>query len=471
MRVVKEFKEKITSPDDVFKKVLKHAKTLAFGGMGGQSVPKVIPKIIGENADNFTELTIYTGGGTTKSFENKISKANIARRFYYLSDMDSRSAVNSGKTMMMDYSVSRYSRLLNSEPRTKIDVGVFEATSIEKDGIVLSLSVDTTPSLIEACNKVIIEINRKKPNLKGLHDIYVTKNGKIIPLTKANQKIGSKYLRINAKKIEAIIYSDENEENASSYGQTPPAIREISYNIWEVLVNKINFRSTMPLQVGAGSIASSLVDKSPFNKLKIWCEIAPTKWAGYIDSKIATISASALYNIPGDENYTRKFLDQYDEYIGKIILRPNNITNSPELISRLGVIVIQQAIEVDLYGSVNVSHINGNIHNGVGGSIDFCSNGKSVIVVLPSTANKGKKSRIVPVLTCVDVPRYMVDFVVTEIGIADLRWKDPRERALAIINNCVDPKFRDLLLHYYNLTKMSHMPYDLNMSINWDNSQ
>ena len=146
MRVVKEFKEKITSPDDVFKKVLKHAKTLAFGGMGGQSVPKVIPKIIGENADNFTELTIYTGGGTTKSFENKISKANIARRFYYLSDIDSRSAVNSGKTMMMDYSVSRYSRLLNSEPRTKIDVGVFEATSIEKDGIVLSLSVDTTPS-------------------------------------------------------------------------------------------------------------------------------------------------------------------------------------------------------------------------------------------------------------------------------------------------------------------------------------
>ena len=466
-----EFKEKIMSSDDVLKKVLKHAKTIAFGGMGGQSVPKIIPGIIGENSESFTDLTLYTGGGTTKSFEEKISKAGIGRRFYYLSDLESRSAVNAGKILIMDYSVSKYSRLLNSNPATKIDVAVFEATSIEKDGVVLSLSVDSTPSLVDASKKVIIELNMKKPNLNGLHDIYTAKDGEIIPLTKTSQRIGSRYLKIAPKKIGAIIYSNEDEGNASSYGSAPLEISEISNNVWEVLRDHIKFRNSMPLQVGAGSVASSLVDNSPFDKLKIWCEIAPTKWADYLDSKIAAISASALYNIPGDENYTRKFLDHYNEYTGKVVLRPNNITNSPELISRLGVIVIQQAVEIDIFGAVNVSHINGNIHNGVGGSIDFCSNGKYVVVVLPSTANKGRKSRIVPMSNCIDVPRYMVDFVVTEIGITDLRWKDPRERAISIINNCAHPKFRDLLLKYYNSIEPSHMPFDLNGIIKWNSNQ
>ena len=471
MRVANEFRDKITSPDDALKRVLKHAKTIAFGGMGGQSVPKIIPDLIGENGYSFTDLTLYTGGGTTKSFERKISKAGITRRFYYLSDKESRSAVNTGKIMMMDYNVSKYGKLLNSQPATKIDVAVFEATSIEKHGVVLSLSVDSTPSLVDASKKVIIELNMKKPNLNGLHDVYMAKNGEIIPLTKTSQRIGSRYLKIAPKKIGAIIYSNEDEENASSYGSAPLEISEISNNVWSVLRNYIKFRNSMPLQVGAGSVASSLVDNSPYDKLKIWCEIAPTKWAEYLDSKIAAISASALYNIPGDENYTRKFLDYYSEFIGKIVLRPNNITNSPELIARLGVIVIQQAVEIDIFGAVNVSHIKGDIYNGVGGSIDFCSNGKYIVIVLPSTANNGKKSRIVPMSNCIDVPRYMVDFVVTEIGIADLRWKDPRERAISIINNCAHPKFRDLLLQYYNSVEPSHMPYDLNGITKWNNNQ
>lgn len=461
MRVINEIKSKIMSPEEALKKLMVNVKSIAFGGMGGQSVPKVIPKVMSENQQYFSGITVYTGGGTTKSFENNISKLKINRRFYYLSDFNSRLAVNSGKTMMMDYSVSKYSRLLSYETGKPVDIAVIEATAIRKNGIILSLSVDAVPVMVNASRKVIIEINRKKPELEGLHDIYRIKDGKIIKLTGINQRIGEPGLKIKPSQIGAIVYSDEDEENASSYSKTPTEAKTISGNIWKILGENIKFNNKIPIQVGAGSIASSIVNDSPFGNLKIWCEISPSRWLEYTDSKIDIISASAIYSIPGDESYTSRFLENYKEYLGKIILRPNNVTNSPELISRLGVIVIQQAIEIDIFGSVNVSHINGNIYNGVGGSIDFCNAGKYVILVLPSTANNGKKSRIVPWLSCVDIPRTLVDFIVTEIGIADLRWKDPRERAEEIINKCVHPDFQDSLLRYFRSLDSGHMPFNI----------
>ncbi len=461
MRVINDLKGKIMSPEEAVKKLMLNTKSIAFGGMGGQSVPKVIPKAMSENQRYFSGITVYTGGGTTKSFEKNISKLKINRRFYYLSDANSRLAVNSGKTMMMEYSVSKYSRLLSYEMVKPVDIAVIEATAIRKNGIILSLSIDAIPTLVNASRKVIIEINRKKPELDGIHDIYGIRDGRIIKLTSINQRIGKPGLKIRSNQIGAIVYSDEKEENASSYSKTPPDAKTFSENIWKILEEKIKFNNKMPLQVGAGSIASSIVNASPFGNLKIWCEIAPSRWLEYTDSKIDIISASAIYSIPGDESYTSRFLENYKEYSGKIILRPNNVTNSSELISRLGVIVIQQALEIDIFGSVNVSHINSNIYNGVGGSIDFCSAGKYVIVVLPSTANNGKKSRIAPWLTCVDIPRHLVDFIVTEIGIADLRWKDPRERAEEIINKCVHPDFRDSLLRYFRSLAPGHMPVNI----------
>ncbi|WP_298279305.1 acetyl-CoA hydrolase/transferase C-terminal domain-containing protein [Ferroplasma sp.] len=471
MRVTKDLENKVMSPEEALKKHMKNIGSIAFGGMGGQSVPKVIPTAMSENSEYFPGMTIYTGGGTTKTFEKNMSGLQIIRRFYYLSDANSRLAVNSGKTMMMDYGVSKYSQLLYSGSRNSIDVAVIEATAIEKGGVILSLSVDVIPELVNASRKVIIEINRKKPNLKGLHDIYRKKENVILQLRNVHKKIGTPTLKINSRKIGAIVYSDQDEESASSYGKTPSETKPLSENIWRVLAEKIRFNEKMPLQVGAGSIASSLIDASPFENLKIWCEISPSRWLNYTDSKIGSISASAIYSIPGEESYTTKFLENYREYSGKIILRPNNITNSPELISRLGVIVVQQAIEIDIFGSVNVSHINGNIYNGVGGSIDFCSAGKYVIVVFTSTVDNGKKSRIIPLLTCVDIPRHLVDFVVTEIGIADLRWKDPRERAVEIINKCAHPDFRDSLLKYFNSLNSMHMPSNIDRVIKWFGNQ
>ena len=59
----------------------------------------------------------------------------------------------------------------------------------------------------------------------------------------------------------------------------------------------------------------------------------------------------------------------------RIVLRPQEISNHPELIRRLGCIAMNGLIEADIYGNVNSTHVMGScIQNGIGGSGDFARN-------------------------------------------------------------------------------------------------
>jgi 4-hydroxybutyrate CoA-transferase len=75
-------------------------------------------------------------------------------------------------------------------------------------------------------------------------------------------------------------------------------------------------------------------------------------------------------------------------------------------------------------------------------------------VALPATAAGGRASRIVPALAAgaaVTAPRYAVDYVVTEFGVADLRGKTLRQRAEALVA-VAHPAFRQDLLDALNTT-------------------
>jgi 4-hydroxybutyrate CoA-transferase len=103
-------------------------------------------------------------------------------------------------------------------------------------------------------------------------------------------------------------------------------------------------------------------------------------------------------------------------------------------------VAINSALEVDLSGQVNSEMIGGVTMAGVGGSLDFMlgatlSPGGKSIIALPSTADGGARSRIVPFIAssaAVTIPRYCVDFVVTEYGVATLVGKSLTERARAL---------------------------------------
>src|SRR5699024_3524192 len=114
----------------------------------------------------------------------------------------------------------------------------------------------------------------------------------------------------------------------------------------------------------------------------------------------------------------------------KILIRPQEISNNPEVIRRLGVIAINTAIKIDIYGDVNSTYLNGSyIMNGIGGSDDFKRNERITIFVTQSIEKEGNISTIVPFASHIDHPNHDIDLIVTEQGYADLRGLNPRETA------------------------------------------
>jgi acyl-CoA hydrolase len=151
--------------------------------------------------------------------------------------------------------------------------------------------------------------------------------------------------------------------------------------------------------------------------------------------------------------------DNLDAFRGRLLLRPQEIANNPEIVRRIGIISINTALEADIFGNINSTHVLGQkMMNGIGGSGDFTRNAYISIFTCPSTAKDGNISAIVPMCSHMDHSEHSVQVLVTEHGVADFRGKDPRERAAAVITNCVDPSYRDLLWQYFKLTENGHTP-------------
>jgi succinyl-CoA:acetate CoA-transferase len=156
----------------------------------------------------------------------------------------------------------------------------------------------------------------------------------------------------------------------------------------------------------------------------------------------------------------------------KIILRPQEISNHPELIRRLGCIAMNGLIEADIYGAVNSTHVMGSrIQNGIGGSGDFARNAFISVFMTPSTAKSGKISAIVPMASHVDHITQDVQVLVTEQGLADLRGLSPKQRAKVIIGNCAHPAYREALWDYHTRALQGayglQTPHLLDEALSW----
>ena len=152
-----------------------------------------------------------------------------------------------------------------------------------------------------------------------------------------------------------------------------------------------------------------------------------------------------------------------DFFKGKLMLRPQEITNHPELIRRMGIIAINMALEMDIFGNVNSTNVSGQkMMNGIGGSADFARNAFLSIFTCPSVAKGGVISAIVPMVTHTDSNEHSVKIVATEYGVADLRGKSPLQKAHEIIEKCVHPDYKQLLWDYLKISEgKSHTPMSL----------
>ena len=155
----------------------------------------------------------------------------------------------------------------------------------------------------------------------------------------------------------------------------------------------------------------------------------------------------------------------------KILMRPAEISNNPEVIRRIGVIAMNTALEADIFGGVNSTHVLGTkMMNGIGGSGDFTRNAFLSIFSCPSITKGGMISNIVPMVAHADHSEHSVDIIVTDQGIADLRHKDPVERAREIIDKCAHPMYRELLTDYLNLGKGGQTPHSLRAAFAFHNA-
>ncbi|MBI3564028.1 MAG: GNAT family N-acetyltransferase [Elusimicrobia bacterium] len=150
---------------------------------------------------------------------------------------------------------------------------------------------------------------------------------------------------------------------------------------------------------------------------------------------------------------TRRLYDAVDDD-PRFEFHPSDYTNDPFVIAQNDRMVsINSALQVDLTGQVCADSIGARFYSGFGGQVDFIrgasrSKGGKAVIALPSTAKAGAISRIVPTLdpgAGVVTTRADVDYVVTEWGIASLKGRTVRERALALIG-VAHPKFQAELL-------------------------
>ncbi|MEM1545670.1 MAG: acetyl-CoA hydrolase/transferase C-terminal domain-containing protein [Candidatus Methanomethylicia archaeon] len=480
-------RSRILDPYEVVEKYIPKTGIIAFAGMAGTSLPKEVPKAlhdyISKTGEKFS-LVVFQAGSTTPEFDEWISSVTMVMRIPFGgSSRKLREAVNTRKFGLFDMGLYEHSRWVRKgiylRSIGRIDVAIIEAAGITREGYIIpSLSVDVVPAFIESCNKLIVEVNLLRPNLTGLHDIYLPATGQPIPISRVLDRIGHPFIKCPESKIEAIVLSKSEDATPLYSGITQTDLR-IAENILDFLNYEFSRDPNLKdeytvFQPGAGPMSSALARKISElpTSLNIWAEALSTTWIPLALSGIVKgVSSSVLYTLPGEAEYRSKLYEEIEEVKKCVVLRPYEVTNNPEIISRFNTVSIQQAIEIDVYGHVNVSHIRGNMYGGVGGSIEFTRSAYLTILAMPSTTGDLKTPRIVPIISHVDIPEHDVDVIVTENGWIDLRGLPPVERAKAIIDKCSHPKFKDLLYRYLEKAKRQggHEPIDFEAAIEFWN--
>ena len=354
----------------------------------------------------------------------------------------------------------------------KIDVALVEAVAITEEGIIPSTSVGNTPSFIQSADVVIVEVNTSQPmELVGMHDIYIPldpPNRLPIPITKAGDRIGTTFMPCPLEKIKYIVPCDITDKTRA-LAPVDDIARKMGQFTVDLLKKEIAEgrmpKGLLPLQSGVGNVANAVIAgfvSSDFTDLEVYTEVIQDGMFDLADAGKLKFASGTAFS-PSPEGLQRFYKD-IDKYKKIMMLRPQEISNNPEVVRRLGVIAMNTAIEVDIYGNVNSTHVTGTkMMNGIGGSGDFARNAFLTIFYTPSVAKNGAISSVVPMCSHVDHTEHDVDVIITEQGIADLRGLAPRARALGIINNCVHPDYKPVLLDYYNraveATKHAHTPH------------
>lgn len=453
--------------------------TIGFSGFTPAGAAKAIPTALAARAAAEHEagrpfkVGVVTGASTGDSLDGQLARAEAtAWRTPYQSNKFLRKAINSGQTRFFDMHLSSLPQSVRYGFLGKFQWAIVEACDITEDGkITLTTSVGAAPTFLNYADKILVELNSYHPRaLSGIHDIYEPKDPPHrdpIPLVNCSDRIGTPYVQVDPSKIAGVVETNLPDE-VGGFDPADDTTAKIGQNVADFLASEIRLgripAEFLPLQSGVGNIANALLgalgthpDIPPF---EMFSEVIQDSVIALIKSgKCKFVTGTSLTVSPGVLKEVYSDLEFFKKHI---MLRPQEISNNPEMVRRLGIITINTAIEVDIFGNVNSTHVMGNsMMNGIGGSGDFTRNGYISIFTCPSLAKGGKISPIVPLVSHMDHSEHSVQVVVTEQGVADLRAKTPHERAELIVENCAHPDFRPQLRAYFEKVKGGHIPQTL----------
>lgn len=460
---------------------IKDGMTVGMSGFTRAGDVKLVPAALAARArQEPLKITLLTGASLGNDTDRLLTEAGaLARRMPFQVDPVLRAAINRGEVMYIDQHLSETVEQLRAHHIKPVDVAVIEAVAITETGAVVpTTSVGNSASFAILADKVIVEINLAQPTgLEGLHDIWIPKKRPMrepIPIMSVEQRAGTPWIEIPPEKIAAIVISDQPDSTSAvlpADEETAAIARHLVRFFEDEIVAGRLTRSLLPLQAGIGTIANAVLAgfvDSPFDNLTMYSEVLQDSTFDLFDAgKLDFASGSSITLSP--QKSAQVFRD-FERYRGRLVLRPQEVSNHPEVLRRLGIIAINTALEADIYGNVNSTHVAGtHMMNGIGGSGDFARNAYLSIFATKATAKGGRVSSIVPMVAHVDHTEHDVDIIVTELGLADLRGLAPRERADAIIEHCVAEPYKTMLRDYVAQARQrgGQTPHVLEQAFAW----
>lgn len=460
---------------------INHGDGVGISGFTLSGTPKTVLPEVAKRAEEAHaagrpfKIDLYSGASTGDAIDGALTRAQAIRfRAPFLSNPTVRNAVNSKEMTYTDLHLSHMAQDLRYGFMGKVDVAILEAVDITPDGkVYLTTAGGIGQTVANLADKIIIERNSYHHTI-GLHDVYEPLDPpyrKDIPIFKADDRIGTPYVQVDPKKVVGIVEVNMPNE-VVVFKELDDVTRKIGENVVDFLVSDMKRGiipvEGLPIQSGIGNVANAVLkaleDCNTIPPLYLYSEVLQDSVIKLME--LGRVKAGSTCSLSLSRECLDHVYDNLDFFRDKLVLRPSEISNSPEVIRRLGVIAMNTAIEADIYGCVNSSHICGTrLMNGIGGSGDFARNAYISIFTCPSTQKDGKISSIIPMVTHTDHTEHDVNIIATEWGVADLRGKGPDERARIIIEKCAHPDYKQMLWDYLKIAKGGHISHNVGAAL------
>ncbi|MBT8332084.1 MAG: GNAT family N-acetyltransferase [Deltaproteobacteria bacterium] len=379
------------------------------------------------NDASIQDIMVYQMLSST--FAQYIDEESFRRRFspklFFISD-SMRKAAFEGKIDYIPAYLSQIPRMFASQ-RIGLDVALVQVSPPDKFGYCsLGVSVDITRSGLENASLVIAQVNPLMPRTWGDSFVHVDAIDWLVPFE------------------EPLV-------------EMSPAVKhtEIARRIGHFVSQLVDDEAT--LQIGFGHLPVAIVQSLDKKKdLGLHTQLITDGLLPLFEKKVITNKKKSL--LPGRVVASlcmgSKKLYDYVNNNPAFYFRSSEFVNDPTVIARNDhLISISSALEVDLTGQICSDSVGYMFYSGIGDQVDFLrgssmSKGGFSIVALPSTAQNGAVSRIVPHLSQgagVATTRGDVNFVITEYGIAELQGKSIYQRVMELAQ-IAHPKFREELI-------------------------